>query len=105
MIPRRSSRTDPRLVLGSALALALPFGANFAAFAQNVPSQMPASVPQLPLSQIPSGQIPSDQVPAGQVPSPSSAMPAAPAQADAETLKQRDQELDAVRAKERASAE
>ena len=111
MIPRRSSRTDPRLVLGSALVLALPFGGNFAAFAQNAPSQMPAGAAQLPASQIPAGQVPAQvpnqvpnqaltQVPSSQVPSPSSAAPA-----DADTLKQRDQELDALRAKERASAE
>ena len=107
MIPRRSSRTDPRLVLGSALVLALPFGGNFAAFAQNAPSQMPAGAAQLPASQIPANQVPNQapnqvltQVPSSQVPSPSSAAPA-----DADTLKQRDQELDALRAKERASAE
>src|SRR3984957_5649106 len=103
MIPRRSSRIDPRLVLGSALVLALPFGGNFAAFAQNAPSQMPAGVAQFPASQIPAGQVPNQaltQVPSSQVPSPSSGAPA-----DADTLKQRDQELDALRAKERASAE
>jgi septal ring factor EnvC (AmiA/AmiB activator) len=115
MIPRRSSRIDPRLVLGSALALVLPFAANFAVFAQNVPSQMPAGASQLPASQssstqvsptqAPSTQAPSTQVPSAQVPSPSSAALAAPPQAVADTLKQRDQELDAVRAQERASAE
>jgi murein hydrolase activator len=103
MIPRRSSRTDPRLVLGSALVLALPFSGNFAAFAQNVPSQMPAGAAQWPATQVPAAQVPAQvpsQVPSNQVPSPSSA-----AAADADTLKQHDQELDALRAKERASAE
>jgi murein hydrolase activator len=39
MILRRSSRTDPRLVLGSALALVLPLGANLAALGQNSAAQ------------------------------------------------------------------
>ncbi len=41
MILRRSRPTDPRLVLGSALALALPLGANLAAFAQTPSAQVP----------------------------------------------------------------
>jgi murein hydrolase activator len=110
MIPRRSSRTDPRLVLGSALVLALPFSGNFAAFAQNVPSQMPAGAAQWPASQVPATQVPATQVPpqvSSQVPSqvPSNQVPSPGSAADADTLKQRDQELDALRAKERASAE
>jgi septal ring factor EnvC (AmiA/AmiB activator) len=94
MIPRRSSRTDPRLVLGSALAFLLPLGADLAAFAQTPPSQLPAGAAQAPASQVPS-------------PSPQSApeTPAVPPQTDADTLKRHDQELDAVRAQERASAE
>jgi murein hydrolase activator len=86
MIPRWSSRTDPRFVLGSALALVLPFGGNLAAFAQSPPSQIPAGA-RAPASQLPS------------------APPVAPAQGNADALKQRDQELDAVRAQERTSAE
>lgn len=105
MILRRSSRTDPRLVLGSALVLALPFGSNVVAFAQNAPSQMPSGAPQLPASQIPSSQIPPSRIPSSPAAAPSATVPAAPPPADAETLKQRDQELDAVRAQERASAE
>jgi murein hydrolase activator len=63
---------------------------------------MPAGASQMPAGQIPPGWTPSSQTtPSGQVPSP----PSVPAQADAETLKQRDQELDAVRAQERESAE
>ncbi len=85
MILKRSSRTDPRLVLGSALALALPFGAHSAAFAQSAPSQIPAGAGQMPAA-----------------PSVPAAAPLAPAQ---DALKQHDQELDAVRAQERASAE
>ena len=38
MILRRASRTDPRLVLGSALAFVLPLGANLAAFARFLPA-------------------------------------------------------------------
>ncbi|MGC1348622.1 MAG: hypothetical protein WA858_02430, partial [Xanthobacteraceae bacterium] len=96
MIPRRSNRIDPGLVLGLALVAALPLGANWVAFAQNAPSQAPAGVTQMP----------ANHGPASHSPSPSAAAaPAAPPQADAETLKKRDQELDTVRAQERASAE
>src|SRR5579862_3716716 len=77
MILRRSSRTDPGLVLGSALAFALPFGANWAAFAQS----------------------PSPPAPIAEVPSPS----AAPSQTATDALKQHDQELDAARAQQRAA--
>ncbi len=72
MILRRSLPTDPRLVLGSALALALPLGAGLAAFAQT-----PGTVTQ----------------------------PAAAAAPADDALKQHDQELDAVRAQQRASAD
>jgi murein hydrolase activator len=85
MILKRSSRPDPRLVLGSALALVLPFGAHSAAFAQSAPSQIPAG--------------------AGQMPAAPATAPVAPAQGNADALKQHDQELDAVRAREHASAE
>ena len=93
MILRRSRRTDPRLVLGSALVFALPLGANPAAFAQPAPS-LPAGAVQAPAT-------------ATQVLSPpgASAPTATRVQADADALKQHDQELDAARAKERASAE
>jgi murein hydrolase activator len=77
MILRRSSRTDPCLVLGSALAFALPFGANWAAFAQS----------------------PSPPAPIADVPSPSTA----PAQPTTDVLRQHDQELDAARAQQRAT--
>jgi murein hydrolase activator len=75
MILRRSSRTDPRLVLGSALALVLPLGAELGA------------------SSIAGAQALSQPPAAGQ----------APISADA--LKQRDQELDAAMARQRNSAE
>ena len=48
MILRRSSRTDPRLVLGTALAFALPLGANPAALAQTPPAKAPVQAPVAP---------------------------------------------------------
>ena len=82
MILRRSSRTDPHLVLGSALAFALPLGVNLAALAQD-------SSPRPPISQTPSQALP--QTPTGKN---------APNE-----LKQRDQELDAARAQQRLTVE
>ncbi len=94
MILRRASRTDPRFVLGSALAFVLPLGANLAAFAQDSSAQAPAA------------QIPSPQVPSPQVPSPSVVpAPGTPAKPDLNVLKQHDQELDAARAQQRAALE
>jgi septal ring factor EnvC (AmiA/AmiB activator) len=84
MILRRSSRAEPCLVLGPALAFALPFGANWAAFAQT-------PVPPAPITEIPSSQA---------APTP----PAAP-QPSLDALKQHDQELDAARAQQRVSVE
>src|SRR4029077_20345522 len=82
--PRRASRTDPRFVLGSALAFVLPLGANMAAL----------------------GQSSSPQAPAAQVPSPSVApAPSTPGKTGPNTLKQHDQELDAARAQQRATLE
>jgi septal ring factor EnvC (AmiA/AmiB activator) len=84
MILRRSSRTDPRFVLGSALAFALPFGADLAAFAQN----------------------PAPPAPPTQVPAPSVApVPGPSPKADLDVLKQHDQELDSARARQRAILE
>ena len=82
MILRRASRTDPRFVLGSALAFVLPLGANLAAFAQD--------------SSTPATQVPSPSV----VPAPGT-----PAKPDLNVLKQHDQELDAARAQQRAALE
>ncbi len=77
MILRRPRRTDPGLVLGSALAFVLPLGADFAAnspaHAQTSPKPAPASSP-------------------------------AP-QNNADALKQQDRELDAARARQRETAE
>jgi septal ring factor EnvC (AmiA/AmiB activator) len=82
MILRRASRSDPRFVLGSALAFALPLGANLAALGQT--SSPPA---------------PPAQNPAPQVPSPT------PTKTNLDALKQHDQELDAARAQQRAALE
>jgi murein hydrolase activator len=95
MIPRRSRRSDPRLVLGAALALALPCTG---AVAQN-----PAAPPAPAARQVP-GPAAAPEAPP-QAPLPGSAAQPIPHQADTETIKQRDQELDAIRADERASAE
>jgi murein hydrolase activator len=87
MIPRRLSRSDPRFLLGSVLAVALPLGAD-RVFAQAAPGQAPAPAVQVPATDASS-------------PPPATANP----DAAAAGLKQHDQELDAVRARERASAE
>jgi septal ring factor EnvC (AmiA/AmiB activator) len=81
MILRWPRATDPRLVLGSALALVLPVGADLAALAQTPQTQ---PVPQAP--------------PAIPAPAPD------PAKA-ADALKRHDKELDAIRAKQRQSAD
>ena len=95
MIPSRSRRSDSRLVLGAVLALALPCAS---ALAQNAPVQVPAAAQPAPAPQGSGAPAAATQTPS-QVPS------AAPRQADTEAIKQRDQELDAIRADERASAE
>jgi septal ring factor EnvC (AmiA/AmiB activator) len=77
MILRRPRSTDPRLVLGSALALALPLGAGWTAFAQT----------------------PVDRAAPSAVPAAETAAPAT------DPLKQHDQELDAIRSEQRESAE
>jgi septal ring factor EnvC (AmiA/AmiB activator) len=96
MILRRSSRTDPRLVLGSALVFVLPFsaelGANSFAFAQTPPNIAPASQPL------------AAQSPAVPSPPATPAPAAAPAN-NADALKQRDQELGAALARQRDSAQ
>jgi len=88
MILRRSCSFAPRLIASAALALALPCAGALAQSAP-VPPGTPAS------------ERPGTTAPAA-APSPG---PAAPEQPDTENLRQRDQELDAVRADERASAE
>ena len=95
MNPSRSRRSDPRLVLGVVLGLVLPCAS---ALAQNAPVQVPAAAQPAPARQGSGAPAAATQTPS-QVPS------AAPRQADTEAIKQRDQELDAIRADERASAE
>jgi murein hydrolase activator len=92
MIPGSLNRTNSRLALGCAFVLALPLGADLAAFAQ------------APAGQAPAGQVPAVQVPAQNPaarPNPTAASP----QTNIDALRQHDQELDAIRAQERASAE
>jgi murein hydrolase activator len=96
MIPHHSRRCDPRLVLGAVLTLALPCAG---AVAQNAPAQVAPGGSPAPNRQAPAPEAPP------QAPSPGSAASSVPHQADSETIKQRDQELDAIRASERASAE
>jgi murein hydrolase activator len=94
MILRRSSRTDTRLVLGPALAFALPLGATLAAFAQD------SSAPDSP-AVAPSAHGAAAQTPAVQVPS---VVPAS-SQTGLDVLKQQDEELDAAHAQQRVTAE
>jgi len=77
MILRRSRPTDPRLVLGSDLALALPFGANLVAFAQSPVTQVPLR----------------------------STLPSATAPSADDAIRQHDQELDSVRSQQRQSVD
>jgi murein hydrolase activator len=100
MILRRSSRADPCLVLGSALAFALPFGVNWPVFAQD-PSTVPSAAPS---TLAPATQAPSAQTPAAQAPVPPATVPvdSQPA-ASTDALKQHDQDLDAARAQQRAA--
>jgi len=86
MILRRSRAADAGLVLGPALALALPLGMPGAAQAQTPPAQMPFQMP-------------------AEVSAPAPAVAAPAAVPDADTLKQRDQELDAIRAQQRESTD
>ncbi len=77
MFPRRLHCSDPRLMLGAVLALALPCAGVLA---------------QTPVAPTPAAPT-------------AAQTPVAAPQGDAETVKQHDQELDAVRADERVSAE
>ncbi len=94
MILRRSSRTDPRLVLGSALAFVLPIGANLGAnpvaFAQAPSKLAPAEPPAAQSSASPPTAAPAT------VASPANKIDA---------LKQHDRELDAALARQRDSVQ
>jgi septal ring factor EnvC (AmiA/AmiB activator) len=99
MILRRSSRTDPRLVLGSALAFVLPLGAQLTG----------SSIAGAQTSTAPAPSAPAPSAPAPSAPAPSAPAPSQPASDQgpnaANALKQRDQELNAALARQRDSAE
>jgi septal ring factor EnvC (AmiA/AmiB activator) len=97
MILRRSSRTDPRLVLGSVLALVLPIGAGLGASlgASSVAWAQTAEKLAPPDATTQSPAIPS-------LASPESAPPAAD---KTDALKQHDHELDSALARQRASVD
>ncbi len=92
MILRRSSRTDPRFVLGSVLALVLPIGAGLCASS--------AALAQTPAA-------PTDTTAAQNAPAQSAAAPeGAPSSANnVDALRQHDQDLDAALARQRESVE
>jgi septal ring factor EnvC (AmiA/AmiB activator) len=90
MILRRSRSFAPRLVVSAALALVLPCAG---VLAQNAPAPVPSGAPT---SEQPGTAAPTAVPSAG---------PAATEQPNTENLRQRDKELDAVRADERVSAE
>jgi septal ring factor EnvC (AmiA/AmiB activator) len=98
MILRRSSRTDPRFVLGSALAFVLPIGAGLGAS---------LGVSSVAWAQTPANLAPADAAAAQNVPAPSAAAPAsAPSPANkTDALKQHDQDLDSALARQRESVE
>jgi septal ring factor EnvC (AmiA/AmiB activator) len=92
MILRRSSCTDPRVVLGSALALVLPLGGDMTAPAQAQDMSLPARhAPPSVQAPVPPASIPTD------TPAPTDA----PTPTDPADLKQHDQELETVRAQQR----
>ncbi len=84
MILRRSRPTDPRLLLGPALALALPLGTHLAAHAQTPPTQAAIGPAR------------------AAAPSTATTQQAIPAEA---AIAQHHQELDAARAQQRQSAD
>jgi len=90
MIPRRSSRTDQRLLLGLALAFLPPLGA---AVAQVPPAQTSPATGATPFAAVPWP--------------PTNSGPTAPTppKPDADALKRRDEELEAARAAQREAAE
>jgi septal ring factor EnvC (AmiA/AmiB activator) len=102
MILRRSRRTDPRFVLGPALAFLLPIGASLAAgLAANLVASSAA------LAQTPAKSAPTDTTAGQNAPAPSTGAPGgAPSAADnGDALKQHDQELNAALARQRESVE
>ncbi len=98
MILRRSSRTDPRFVLGSALALVLPIGAGL---------NVSFGASSVAWAQTPGTPAPADTAaPGSAAPSPAASPESAPPAADKiDALKQHDQELDSALARQRESVE
>jgi len=94
MILRRSSRTDPRFVLGSALVFVLPLGADLGANS--------AALAQTPAKLAPAGEAAVQSSPAPSAAAPENA--ASPAD-KMDALKQHDKELDAALARQRDSVE
>ena len=98
MILRQPRPTDPRLLLGLASALLLPLGANFAVRAQ---------APDTPAPSVQTPNLQNPITPVTAMPRPST--PEAPSQPanvpPQDALKRHDQELDAVRAQQRESAD
>jgi murein hydrolase activator len=106
MILRRSRRTDPRFVLGPALAFLLPIGASLsAALAAGLAANLVAS--SAALAQTPAKSAPTDTTAGQNAPAPSTGAPGgAPSAADnGDALKQHDQELNAALARQRESVE
>ncbi|MGC1250980.1 MAG: peptidoglycan DD-metalloendopeptidase family protein [Xanthobacteraceae bacterium] len=97
MILRRSSRTDPRFVLGPALALALPIGAGFGACLE---------ANSVAWAQTPEQLSPADAAAQSSTePSPPSPGMAPPAADQQDAIKQHDQELDSALARQRESVQ
>jgi len=94
MILRRSSRTDPRFVLGPALAFVLPIGAGLGASS-------------VALAQVPANLAPAETGAAQNSAAPSAGAPesAPPPANKLDALKQHDQDLDAALARQRESVE
>ena len=94
MILRWSSRTDPRLVLGSALAFVLPIGAELGAYS--------AAFAQVPSKLIPASPSVAQSSSAASAAAPATAAPPAN---KVDALKRHDKELDATLARQRESVE
>jgi septal ring factor EnvC (AmiA/AmiB activator) len=108
MILRRPSRPDPRLVLGSVLAITLPLaselGLDTAALAQSPPKAAPASPPPAAAPANTTAPVP----PAASAPAaapPTAAAPGTTPATGADALKQHDQELEAALNRQRQSIE
>ncbi len=101
MILRRSSRTDPRFVLGSALALVLAIGAGLSA---DLAASLGAS--SVAWAQTPEPPSPADAAAQSSIaPSPASPGTSPPAANKIDAIRQHDQDLDAALARQRESVQ